>query len=167
MGSPPSPPPLLLYLTYSSIVEQILLLHSFTKTPSASFVSLSPLFPSLSFSLPPSFLTLHYKKKKSLDLCHCVLSFFFSSTFSFFCLLFLLFFLLKICKMEEREMGIMGEWDLKVHYKKGDKMGSEIQGQSIPPFLTIQRRHSYRRNTNSYRSHSFSSCSCHDRVTIN
>lgn len=39
------PPPALLYLTYSSIVEQILLLHSFTKTPSASFVSLSLLSP--------------------------------------------------------------------------------------------------------------------------
>lgn len=44
-GSPCSPLPLLLYLTYSSIVEQILLLHSFTKTPSASFVSLSLLSP--------------------------------------------------------------------------------------------------------------------------
>lgn len=56
-GSPCSPLPLLLYLTYSSIVEQILLLHSFTKTPSASFVSLS-------LSLPPSVLTLDSVKKK-------------------------------------------------------------------------------------------------------
>lgn len=133
-GSPPSPPPLLLYLTYSSIVEQILLLHSFTKTPSASFVSLSPLFPplSLSPSLPPSFLTLLTQWKKSLELCHCVLSFFFLH--SFFFLFALSLFLLKICKMWEREWGIMGVWDLNMHYKKGDKMVSGSQWQSIPPF---------------------------------
>lgn len=62
LGSPPSPPPLVLYLTYSSIVEQILLLRSSTKTPSASFVSLSLLSPSL-FSLPPSFPTLESEEK--------------------------------------------------------------------------------------------------------
>lgn len=64
VGFSPSPP-LVLYLTYSSIVEQILLLHSFTKTPSASFVSLSP---SLS-PFPHPFPLLTQKKFGSLSLC--------------------------------------------------------------------------------------------------
>lgn len=112
LGSPPLPSPLLPYLTYSSIVRQILLLHSFTKTPSASFVSRS-----LPLSLPsPHHFLLFTEGKKLRGLSLCPLPFFFYSNSFFF---FSNLFFAKRMQNRVREKGIMGVWDLVVHYKRG------------------------------------------------
>lgn len=76
-----------------------------------------PHLPLLSLSLPSPIIShsSHSEKSQSqraLSLCPLLFSlhFFFVGSLSF---------LVKICKMWARERGIMGVWDLKVHYKKG------------------------------------------------